>query len=181
MRFGSTYMRHVFVSFMAHAVRIQYDNDRTVRRAGMAPAALRRVSGREEDFGTWNYSPAALRSYRQPMPIFLLAAASLACLSPQQASTHDMGVDHRGDQAMGFSHEKTRHHFLLYRDGGAIQIVPKDRKDTGSISAIRDHLKMIAPMFRARRLQFADVHPRHHRPRHGRTEAAPSQDSVCVR
>ena len=30
--------------------------------------------------------------------------------------------DQNGDQAMGFSHEKTTHHFLLRADGGVIQV-----------------------------------------------------------
>lgn len=32
---------------------------------------------------------------------------------------HHNAVDHRGDQVMGFSHEKTTHHFRLFTDGGA--------------------------------------------------------------
>jgi len=35
---------------------------------------------------------------------------------------HSEGVNARGDQGMGFSHEKTTHHFCLLADGGAIEI-----------------------------------------------------------
>ena len=31
------------------------------------------------------------------------------------------GVVARGDEIMGFSHEKTTHHFRLYADGGSIE------------------------------------------------------------
>jgi hypothetical protein len=35
---------------------------------------------------------------------------------------HFVGVNARGDQGMGFSHEKTIHHFHLLADGGSIEI-----------------------------------------------------------
>jgi len=53
----------------------------------------------------------------------------------------------RGDHAMGFSHEKTTHHFFLYADGGAIQVSANDPKDTESRAQIRMHLGHIAQMF----------------------------------
>ena len=57
------------------------------------------------------------------------------------------GVETRGDQAMGFSHEKTTHHFRLYKDGGAIEVAANDAKDTGSRDMIRMHLSHVARMF----------------------------------
>jgi hypothetical protein len=60
---------------------------------------------------------------------------------------HFSGVDARGDQAMGFSHEKTTHHFHLFTDGGSIEIASNDPTDTESQKAIRDHLSMIAAKF----------------------------------
>ncbi len=42
------------------------------------------------------------------------------------------GVGERGDQVMGFSHEKTTHHFRLYADGGAIEAQANDAQDTAS-------------------------------------------------
>src|SRR5450432_2347653 len=63
------------------------------------------------------------------------------------ADIHKTGVDQRGDHAMGFSHEKTTHHFLLYRDGGAIQVEANDAKDIASRDQIRMHLSHIAKMF----------------------------------
>ena len=48
---------------------------------------------------------------------------------------------------MGFSHEMTSHHFLLFKDGGAIEIEADDPNDSASKEAIRDHLVKIAGMF----------------------------------
>jgi hypothetical protein len=58
------------------------------------------------------------------------------------------GVNARGDHAMGFSHEKTTHHFRLTTDGGAIEVVANDSKDTASLEQIRAHLSHIAKMFK---------------------------------
>jgi hypothetical protein len=60
---------------------------------------------------------------------------------------HHSGVNSRGDQAMGFSHEKTTHHFLLRSDGGVIAIEANDPMDTESRDAIRQHLTHIAEIF----------------------------------
>ena len=48
---------------------------------------------------------------------------------------------------MGFSHEKTTHHFRLSADGGCIEAVAKDATDTSSQQQIREHLQHIATMF----------------------------------
>jgi hypothetical protein len=48
---------------------------------------------------------------------------------------------------MGFDQEKTAHHFLLYADGGAIDVAVKNAADTGDRNAIRSHLPHIATMF----------------------------------
>ena len=57
------------------------------------------------------------------------------------------GVNVRGDQGMGFSHEKTTHHFHLLADGGAIEIQSNEPTDAASQEAIRQHLAMIAVKF----------------------------------
>jgi hypothetical protein len=57
------------------------------------------------------------------------------------------GVNARGDQGMGFSHEKTTHHFHLLADGGAIEIQSNEPTGAASQEAIRLHLAMIAVMF----------------------------------
>jgi hypothetical protein len=60
---------------------------------------------------------------------------------------HSEGVNARGDQGMGFSHEKTAHHFHLLADGGAIEIHSNKSADAKSQAAIRQHLAMIAVRF----------------------------------
>lgn len=66
---------------------------------------------------------------------------------------HHTAVDKRGDHVMGFSHERTTHHFRLYADGGAIEVTANDPKDTGSRDQIRLHLSHIAEMFGAGNFQ----------------------------
>ena len=71
---------------------------------------------------------------------------------PQKASPedqHHQGVVQRGDEVMGFSHEKTVHHFRLYADGGAIEADANDAQDTASRDAIRSHFGHIVAMFAA--------------------------------
>lgn len=63
------------------------------------------------------------------------------------AADHHAGVNSRGDHTMGFSHEKTTHHFRLLKDGGAIEVSSNDPKDTDSRGQIRAHLKHIAASF----------------------------------
>jgi hypothetical protein len=67
--------------------------------------------------------------------------------SQTQHSQHHAEVNRRGDKAMGFSHERTTHHFLLFKDGGAIEVHAREAKDTESIAQIRKHLAHIAQMF----------------------------------
>jgi hypothetical protein len=73
---------------------------------------------------------------------------ALAFLAFAQDPHHD-AVDKRGDHAMGFSHEKTTHHFRLYKDGGAIEVTANDPNDNESRNQIRMHLGHIARMFAA--------------------------------
>lgn len=60
---------------------------------------------------------------------------------------HHDGVNKRGDQAMGFSHAKTTHHFRLKKSGGIIEVTANDSTDTTSRDQIRTHLKHIAGKF----------------------------------
>jgi hypothetical protein len=64
-----------------------------------------------------------------------------------EASQHQADVEKRGDQAMGFPHDKTTHHFRLYSDGGAIEVTVNDNKDSQNLQAIRSHLTHIASLF----------------------------------
>jgi len=88
-------------------------------------------------------------------PLYPLTALliSLGCIqaSTQQTSStdseHFKNVDKRGDSAMGFSHEMTSHHFLLFKDGGAIEVETDNPNDAANMEAIRDHLAKVAGMF----------------------------------
>jgi hypothetical protein len=60
---------------------------------------------------------------------------------------HQAMVNEHGDHVMGFSHEKTTHHFELHYDGGLIDVRADDAKDTESRDQIRRHLRHIAQMF----------------------------------
>lgn len=76
----------------------------------------------------------------------LLLTILLAVAAAFAQSHHDE-VSRRGDHVMGFSHEKTTHHFLLLKDGGTIQVDANNPKDTESRDQIRMHLSHIAGMF----------------------------------
>jgi hypothetical protein len=65
----------------------------------------------------------------------------------KEAAQHQADVEQHGDEAMGFPHDKTSHHFRLYSDGGAIEVTVNDTKDSQNLQAIRSHLKHIVTMF----------------------------------
>ncbi|HXJ05475.1 MAG TPA: hypothetical protein VNH65_10275 [Candidatus Acidoferrum sp.] len=62
---------------------------------------------------------------------------------------HHKGVVERGDHVMGFSHDKATHHFILYPDGGAIDVQANAANDTATRDEIRMHFGHIAKMFAA--------------------------------
>jgi hypothetical protein len=62
-------------------------------------------------------------------------------------SEHQADVEKHGDEAMGFPHDKTTHHFRLTADGGAIEVTVDDAKDSTNVTAIRSHLTHITSMF----------------------------------
>ncbi len=68
--------------------------------------------------------------------------------NPDAHSQHHAGLNERGDHAMGFSHEKTTHHFRLTANGGAIEVSANDAKDTASRDQIQMHLSHIAVLFK---------------------------------
>jgi len=81
----------------------------------------------------------------QEMPIDSMHEPS----KTSQGDQYHQGVVERGEHVMGFSHEKTTHHFRVYRDGGAIEVEANKLEDTESRDAIRVHLAHIAKMFAA--------------------------------
>lgn len=78
-------------------------------------------------------------------------AAHMAAKVAEAQSPHDhaAGVDHRGDQEMGFSHAATSHHFYLTPTGGEIRVEANDAGDAASHDQIRGHLAGIAKSFSA--------------------------------
>jgi hypothetical protein len=112
-------------------------------------------------FGDW-YSIRSRKNRMAPNTLyapFATAVLAYALLSgmqqekpaPQQKAAqvddHHQGVVERGDHVMGFSHDKTTHHFRLYADGGAIEAEAIDSQDAASRDAIRSHFTHIAKMF----------------------------------
>lgn len=77
----------------------------------------------------------------------LTAALLLASAVMLAQDDHHRAVDKRGDHVMGFSHEKTTHHFRLFADGGSIEVTTNDPKDTDTRDGIRMHMTQIAGMF----------------------------------
>jgi hypothetical protein len=65
----------------------------------------------------------------------------------KEAAQHQADVEKHGDEAMGFPHDKTSHHFRLYSDGGAIEVTVNDSKDSQNMQKIRSHLTHIVSMF----------------------------------
>jgi hypothetical protein len=69
----------------------------------------------------------------------------------QAASQHDHDMMRRGESAkgMGFSQDKTTHHFLLRKDGGVIQVSANSADDKTSRDQIRMHLKHLSQAFQS--------------------------------
>jgi len=78
---------------------------------------------------------------------FLVSGVVCAVAQHQSHDGHLDGVNRRGDAAMGFSHAKTTHHFLLKPDGGVIQVEANAAGDAASRDQIRRHLNYIAKKF----------------------------------
>ena len=61
---------------------------------------------------------------------------------------HDQ-VNEHGDAVMGFSHQKTTHHFRLSQSGGSIEVQTNDPNDKLSRDQIRHHLAQLPEEFKA--------------------------------
>jgi hypothetical protein len=90
----------------------------------------------------------------------LLLMACVALPDIQEVRTdqanrqHDL--DRRGAHGMGFDQKATIHHFLLYQDGGAIDVSVKVASDTKNRDAIRQHLPHLAMQFEQGRFDLPD-------------------------
>src|SRR5580693_9257325 len=89
----------------------------------------------------------------QPSPLNMKTPLLCALLTVSFAAfaqdDHQAMVNAHGDHVMGFSHEKTTHHFELNYDGGVIDVRANDVPDTESRDQIRSHFGHIAQMFAA--------------------------------
>jgi hypothetical protein len=75
-------------------------------------------------------------------------ACPLAAGSSPSAG-HDGHLADRGEKGMGFSQERTTHHFSLSPEGGAIEVTANAGSDTASRDQIRMHLAHVREMFAA--------------------------------
>jgi hypothetical protein len=69
--------------------------------------------------------------------------------SVQQDHSKHGEMEKRGDQGMGFAQGKTTHHFLLRKDGGAIQVMANSAGDKASKNEIQMHLRHITQAFKS--------------------------------
>lgn len=85
------------------------------------------------------------------VPVLAYGQSAMSCPMGEQhqqtSDQHAADVDARGDHAMGFSHDKSAHHFHLLPDGGTIEVVADDANDAATRDEIRMHLSHIAKMF----------------------------------
>ena len=77
----------------------------------------------------------------------VLVSLALMPISLAARQEHHGTSDQRGAMVMGFNQARTTHHFLLFTDGGAIDVSVNDPVDTKNRDAIRSHLPHIAMMF----------------------------------
>ena len=86
--------------------------------------------------------------------VILAVVVFASAIQAQQPSTPTPEEQHaammkRGEAGMGFSQEKTTHHFLMLKDGGVIQVSANDPNDDTTRDHIRMHLSHVAEMFSA--------------------------------
>lgn len=89
--------------------------------------------------------------------VSILWAAAIAAPTPtpgmrfsvQQGHSKHGEMEKRGDQGMGFEQGKTTHHFLLRKDGGAIQVTANSAGDKSSRDEIQMHLRHITQAFKS--------------------------------
>jgi len=85
----------------------------------------------------------------RPVSVLCLLGSMSMAAALAARQDHHGSSDQRGAMVMGFDQARTTHHFLLFKDGGAIEVGVNDSADTKSRDAIRSHLPHIAKMFSA--------------------------------
>ena len=81
------------------------------------------------------------------VPVLCLLGSLSIPVSLAARQDHHGSSDQRATMVMGFDQARTTHHFLLFNDGGAIEVSVNDPSDTKNRDAIRSHLPHIAMMF----------------------------------
>jgi hypothetical protein len=76
----------------------------------------------------------------------LVSVASIPVSLAARQEHHGANTE-RAAMVMGFDQARTTHHFLLFDDGGAIEVSVNDAADAKNRDAIRSHLPHIATMF----------------------------------
>jgi hypothetical protein len=89
-----------------------------------------------------------LRLKKMSGPEMKMDAAEKKTSASEKMDHHKM-VMGNGEKAMGFSQTATNHHFLITKNGGAIQVEANDSKDTANRDMIRTHLTEIAKQFKS--------------------------------
>ena len=69
--------------------------------------------------------------------------------SAQSDHSKHQEMEKRGNQGMGFDQDKITHHFLLRKDGGAIQVTANSADDKTSKEEIQMHLHHSAQAFKS--------------------------------
>jgi hypothetical protein len=76
----------------------------------------------------------------------VVALASIVSAAGAQ-SKPDSALQERGKHAMGVDQYTSAHKFDIYPDGGRIELVRGDARDTASVAQIRRHLREIKAAF----------------------------------
>ena len=92
---------------------------------------------------------AALAVPTQSSGMLVLVHQDRAKQDQAQQDPSKQQMEHRGNQGMGFDQQKTTHHFLLRKDGGAIQVTANSAADKSSTEEIQMHLRHIAGAFQS--------------------------------
>jgi hypothetical protein len=79
---------------------------------------------------------------RPMLALCVLGSMSSGSMRPGAGQDPHTSMDERGAADMGFDQDRTAHHFLLFKDGGAIDVGVKDRSDTNNRDAIRSHCRI---------------------------------------
>ena len=81
------------------------------------------------------------------VPVMCLLGSLSLPVALATRQDHHGPSDQRGAVVMGFDQARTTHHFLLFDDGGAIEVSVNDLADAKNRDAIHSHLPHIAMMF----------------------------------